>query len=578
MLCYPFPGRSGPPVRPFPVRPPAWFGEDCNVPHAWRSRARRQTGTSIPGRRSAVGTRTLITKPSLDREPHGGPAIRFGIAFGGSVSGAAGRGSYPIHALLPPVHAEWLGDRGFCEEHGTRFPYVTGAMATGIASPELVCASARAGFLAFYGTGGLSLARVERGLDAIGRELASTPEAAWGANLIHSPDQPGFEDALVTMYLARGVSRIESSAFMSLSPAIVRYASTGLRSDAQGRIHRPHRVMAKISRPEVARHFLQPPPKAFLAELARGGAITADEARLAAMLPIADDVTCEADSGGHTDRRPLSVLVPVIRRLRDELTPAGGWPRPVRIGAAGGLADPAAVAAAFALGADYVVTGSVNQLARESGTSDLARAMLAQAGLADVTMAPAADMFELGVEVQVLRRGTLFAQRARRLYELYREYDSLEAIPSDVRQRLERETFRANLDEVWRECGLFWSARQPAELERAARDPHHRMALIFRWYLGHSTRWAREGVADRQQDYQIWCGPGIGAFNARGRAARISRIPPHTKRDGDRIESACRRGPHHAGAAASGRPVSPCPTPRCIHSPLPLPLSIESYA
>ena len=62
-----------------------------------------------------------------------------------------------------------------------------------------------------------------------------------------------------------------------------------------------------------------------------------------------------------------------------------------------------------------MVTGSVNQLARESGTSDVARAMLAQAGLADVTMAPAADMFELGVEVQVLRRGTLFAQRAARL-------------------------------------------------------------------------------------------------------------------------------------------------------------------
>ena len=76
---------------------------------------------------------------------------------------------------------------------------------------------------------------------------------------------------------------------------------------------------------------------------------------------MADDVTCEADSGGHTDRRPLLVLLPVIRQLRDELTPPGGWPRPVRIGAAGGLGDPAAVAAAFALGADYVVTGSVNQ-------------------------------------------------------------------------------------------------------------------------------------------------------------------------------------------------------------------------
>jgi PfaD family protein len=436
------------------------------------------------------------------------------VGFDGQVQPAAGAGAYPLMALLPGLYPEWLGDRGFCEDHGIRFPYVTGAMATGIASVALVCAAARAGFLGYLGTGGLSYERSVEAVDAIQRDLADLPGAAWGANLIHSPDQPGLEEALADLYLARGVTRIEASAFMSLSPAIVRYACTGLHIDAQGCIQRRHRVMAKISRPEVARHFLQPPPAALLDGLVARGAITPDEAALAALLPIADDVTCEADSGGHTDRRPLSVLLPIIRRLRDELTPAGGWPRPVRIGAAGGLGDPAAIAAAFALGADYVVTGTVNQLAIESGTSDLARGMLAHAGLADVTMAPAADMFELGVEVQVLRRGTLFAQRARRLYELYREFDSLEALPADVRQKLEREVFRAGLDDVWQACEAFWTLREPAQLARAADDAHHRMALVFRWYLGNSTRWAREGAADRQQDYQIWCGPAIGAFNA----------------------------------------------------------------
>ena len=447
-------------------------------------------------------------------EAAGGDRKRPGLAFSGRITCTPDTGAYPIRAMLPPIHAEWLGDRTFCEEHGTRFPYVTGAMATGIASVDLVCAASRAGFLAFYGTGGLEIEQVERGIEAIARRLADTPGAAWGANLIHSPDRPGLEDALVDLYLARGVGRVEASAFMALSPAVVRFATAGLRGDAQGRIHRPHRVMAKISRPEVARHFLQPPPADLLAELVRRGAITLDESRLAALLPVADDVTCEADSGGHTDRRPLSALLPLIRRQRDALSPPAGWPRPLRIGAAGGLGDPAAVAAAFALGADYVVTGSVNQLACESGTSDLARAMLAEAGLADVTMAPAADMFELGVEVQVLRRGTLFAPRARRLFELYRACDGIEALPRDVRARIEREIFRADLDDIWRQCESFWSARQPAELDRAARDPRHRMALVFRWYLGQSTRWAREGVADRQQDFQIWCGPAIGAVNA----------------------------------------------------------------
>jgi NAD(P)H-dependent flavin oxidoreductase YrpB (nitropropane dioxygenase family) len=48
------------------------------------------------------------------------------------------------------------------------------------------------------------------------------------------------------------------------------------------------------------------------------------------------------------------------------------------------------------------------------------REMLAQAEQADVIMAPAADMFEMGVKLQVLKRGTMFAMRAAKLYELYR--------------------------------------------------------------------------------------------------------------------------------------------------------------
>ena len=98
--------------------------------------------------------------------------------------------------------------------------------------------------------------------------------------------------------------------------------------------------------------------------------------------------------------------------------------------AAGGLGRPPAVAGAFTQGAAYVLTGSVNQMAVESGVSDDARALLAGADLADVAMAPAADMFELGVRVQVLRRGTMFAMRAGRLYELYRDHPSLDTIPA----------------------------------------------------------------------------------------------------------------------------------------------------
>jgi trans-AT polyketide synthase, acyltransferase and oxidoreductase domains len=160
-----------------------------------------------------------------------------------------------------------------------------------------------------------------------------------------------------------------------------------------------------------------------------------------------------------------------------------------------------------------VVTGSVNQVATEAGISDEAKAMLSDADIADVVMAPAADMFELGVTLQVLRRGTMFASRAAQLYAAYREHPSLEELPPQLRAKIERDVLRAPIDEVWAWTREFWQRRDPAQIARAESDPKHRMALVFRWYLGHSSRWAITGDTSRRTDYQIWCGPAIGAFN-----------------------------------------------------------------
>ena len=35
---------------------------------------------------------------------------------------------------------------------------------------------------------------------------------------------------------------------------------------------------------------------------------------------MADDITAEADSGGHTDNRPFVALLPTILALRDEIS------------------------------------------------------------------------------------------------------------------------------------------------------------------------------------------------------------------------------------------------------------------
>ncbi len=461
----------------------------------------------------------------LVRDEDGGVAVAFGGAVYAAPEGRADR-DLPLIGMLPPVYPEWLGDRGFGETHGCRFPYVVGEMARGIATADMVVAAAQAGFMAFFGSAGLRVETISENIDRIQAALGPGIRH-WGANLIHSPQEPEAEQATVDLFLEKGVRCVSASAFMALAPSVVHFAASGLARDPGGRIRRRNHVFAKISHPSVARAFMAPPPAEMLRALVAAGRLTQEEADLAATLPVAEDITVEADSGGHTDNRTLTSLFPVIARLRDDLIAEHGYDRAIRIGAAGGLGTPSAVAAAFGLGAAYVLTGSVNQAAVESGLAADARAMLAQAAMDDVAMAPAADMFEMGVKVQVLKRGTMFAVRGQKLYDLYKSRAGLDDITGDERARLEKDVFRAPLDEVWANTRAYFEKRNPAEAERGIADPKYRMALVFRWYLFMGAQWAREGVAERRADYQIWCGPAMGAFNDWSRGSFLE--PPENR-------------------------------------------------
>ena len=410
----------------------------------------------------------------------------------------------PLRGYVGALPPEALGDAGFRDQLGLRFNYVAGAMAGGIASVEVVEAMSRAGMLGVFGAAGLPLPEVEAAIDRLGTRLLDRP---WAANLIHSPLEAQLESAVADLYIERGVRRVSASAYLGLTLPLLRYATAGIHQDAQGRIVVPNRVLAKVSRIEVAQKFLAPPPAAMLAELVARGDLSEAQAALAGQTPVASALTVEADSGGHTDNRPALALLPTMLALRDRLAP--GLP----VGAAGGIGTPHAAAAAFAMGAAFVVTGTINQGTREAGTSDLVREMLAHAEQADVAMAPAADMFEMGVKLQVLRRGTMFPMRAQKLWELYGEYPSLEAIPEQERATLERTLFRAPLAEAWAQTKAYWEGRDPGQAAKAEHDPRYRMALTFRRYLGQASRWANAGVADRKVDFQVWCGPAIGAFN-----------------------------------------------------------------
>ncbi len=419
-------------------------------------------------------------------------------------------GAFPLLGYTPPVLPRQLGNPLFCREMGIRFPYIGGSMAKGISSVLMAEELGRAGMLGFFGAAGLNFAEVEAAADRLASSLKDTP---YGFNLIHSPQEPELEDALARLYIKKGVRLIEASAFLALSLPLVRFRVHGICRLPDGRIMTPNRIIAKVSREELAARFFSPPPERFLSELVSCGEISREQAALAEKIPMAQYVTAEADSGGHTDNRPALALFPTIQGVATRMEKEYGYDCHLMVGLGGGISTPASAAAAFSMGAAYIMTGSVNQACVESDTSTTVKEMLAETRQADVTMAPAADMFEMGVSVQVLKRGTMFPMRAARLYELYKSFASLEELPVAEREKLEKTLFMAPLETIWRDTRAYFQQRDPKQVERAERDPRHKMALVFRWYLGQAAHWAKNGEQTRKMDYQIWTGPAMGAFN-----------------------------------------------------------------
>ena len=281
------------------------------------------------------------------------------------------------------VRAQALGSREFREDYNVKYAYVTGAMYKGVASKDLVVKMGKAGMIGYLGAGGLKLEEVEESIQHIQKNLNNGQ--AYGVNLLHNIEVPELEEQTVDLFLRRGITKVEAAAYMQMTSALVRYRLLGLKRD-QGSVVIGHKVLAKVSRPEVAELFLSPAPERIVKKLLEEKKITAEQAELSKQIPMADDLCAEADSGGHTDQAVAFALLPAILKLRDEMMERYGYRKRVRVGAAGGIGTPEAAAAAFVLGADFILTGSINQCTVEAGTSDAAKDLLESINVQDTSM------------------------------------------------------------------------------------------------------------------------------------------------------------------------------------------------
>ena len=424
---------------------------------------------------------------------------------------------------LPPMPVSALGDPAFCSTYRVKAAYYAGGMANAIASEEMVIALAKEGLMGSFGSGGLSPDRLTKAVETI---QAAVEDGPYMFNLLHNPFEPEMEQRTVEIFLEHGVRTVEAAAYLRLTPALVQYRASGLSRDPSGEIVIQNHVIAKISRREIALLFLNPAPEKMLNELVSTGKITQEQAELTAKVPMADDITVEADSGGHTDNQPLVSLLPSIIALRDRTQKENQFETPVRIGAGGGISTPESALGAFMMGAAYVVTGSVNQACVESGACEHTRKILAEADMADVSMAPSADMFEMGARVQVLKKGSLFPMRAQKLYDIYTTYNAIEEIPAEVKQELETRVFMRSMEQIWQETRDFFTQRNPEQIDKSGAEPQEEdgacLPLVSGTFFAMVARWgggSAHGLSDLVRTVD-GCVQRMGARDLPGRLSQ----------------------------------------------------------
>jgi PfaD family protein len=395
----------------------------------------------------------------------------------------------------------------FLQRFNLKYPYIAGAMAKGISSEKMVRELSKSGCMGDFGSAGLSHEKILKTAENLKADSCN-----FLVNIINIPGNQENELNLLKELLKRDVRSISAGAYIRMTKGLVYFRVKGIKKE-NDQILIPNKILAKISRKEVAENFLKPPPLKIIKKLEQEKLITKEEAKLSQLIPMSSDIIAEADSGGHTDKQPAVSLFPEILFLKDIYQK--NYPDIyLSAGLAGGISTPHSALAAFSMGADFIMTGSINQSCLEAGTSDLVKEMLSKAKQGDFETAPSADTFEMGGKVQVLKKENRFASRANFLGKIFQNSDSIEDINKDDREFIENTVFEKSLKDEWETTKEYFNKTDAGIIEKAEQNPKKKMALIFRSYLGQSSWWAINGIEKRKNDFQIWAGHSMAAFNS----------------------------------------------------------------
>ncbi|MFC1745257.1 1-acyl-sn-glycerol-3-phosphate acyltransferase [Candidatus Riflebacteria bacterium] len=416
------------------------------------------------------------------------------------------KGNPQLISILPGLNIQNLGSKEFQTVHGVRHSYCTAPLPFGISGKQMLSSLATAGFLPFFGSTGLNLGEIKNSLKQIRDRVGNK---TFGVGISFVPYDKEREWQLILILIKLGIRHLWVSHYPYPTEALTFFRLNGIKQNSIGAIEPQNFIFARVSHLETVKRFVAHPPKNVVERLWQDGRISEQEKNLSCKIGLSEDIIVHGEGSGLGSNGSLNTLFPQIYQsvkiIQEDLT------RNIRIGTSGGLSNPQAISAMFSLGADFVVTGSINQISAEANCSAKVKQMLAKAGSSDTAFVVSADPLEKGNNIQVLKYGTQFSVKANKLAKLYLKYGDLLNLPEKEKKVLEEGFFRCSLETAMNRANLIFKDLQFGENKKNKKESG--LLLLFHLYLYESFLWAKEGTKNREMDYQIWVDQSIGSFN-----------------------------------------------------------------
>ncbi|MCO4784209.1 MAG: 1-acyl-sn-glycerol-3-phosphate acyltransferase [Candidatus Cloacimonetes bacterium] len=358
-----------------------------------------------------------------------------------------------------------LGSTGFKKLFGLDYAYFVSGLPSYTHGRGMLQNLFENGMLGFFNLDGLTFNEKEESLNMLNQH-----DFRFGVE-IHLDDFDEEEDKkLITLLMAQNIKYLLVKSCSKISEPLIRFKSK------EGNL-----LIAKVSHPDQCVALSSGKKDVFSAFLIDGSFVSSQ------------------------DTRSILSLMPSIKSLLNE--------KNIYLGVTGDLGTPDALAAAFAMGADFVSTSSINLLSNDVSGADSYKECIKKVRFQDVSLVSSFESFESGAKTRALNFGTRFVAVSTKIGSWFFERRSIDTLEDSEVKYLEEKVFGSSITQTLLDAKAFFEFRNPSLIEAASNNSRISLAMLIRYYLEMGHLWAIEGNDNKKIDYNIKCGLDLASFN-----------------------------------------------------------------